>query len=425
MERFVLNFLAILLCLISQNSCLFAQAGNPCCMSGGESLNRQVERYKYELHAKRLSSEPLKNLKERAFGNHITTFEITVIVRSPPGSNVRVGQKFKLQESTLSDNLQKPTRKTLNSGTSVVIVADGEDLSNDAAILCEADEELVAYLKTTSDALKNIEGDQSRTKIFVSFLASDNKTIVQDAMTEIVSNGYEGVYSVRKDLPRELIMQRIQDSGTSQYEIMNYGVLAGVCGDASDAAVLEEIILKVNGDFRNGLEGLMAGYLLLKSEAGLAVLDETKLKATTATTPDGKEIKLPFSETYAALQAMRFLWNVAPPVISKERIQQSMHLLLDRKEFADLVITDLARWKDWSIQDRLMNIYFDERFDIPAIRRAIVRYMFMSSQEEIVTGADGVKRRPEHAVKADEYLKQIEEKDPKMFNHASQFLKRR
>ncbi|MDA1231696.1 MAG: hypothetical protein O2856_13060 [Planctomycetota bacterium] len=72
-----------------------------------------------------------------------------------------------------------------------------------------------------------------------------------------------------------------------------------------------------------------------------------------------------------------------------------------------------------------MEIYFDDRFDIPAIRRAIVRYMFMSSQEEVVIGADGVKRRPEHAIKADEYLKKIEEKDPKTFNHASQFLKRR
>ena len=248
MNRFVLICTAMLLCLISQNRCLFAQAGNRCCMSGGESLNRQVEQYKYELHAKRLSSEPLKNPEDRAFGNHITTFEITAIVRSPTDSTVRVGQKFKLQESTLVDNLQKSTRKSLKPGTSVVIVADDDKLSDAAAILCEADEELVAYLKTTRNALKNIIGDQSRTKIFVSFLASDNQTIVQDAMTEIVSNGYEGVYSVRNDLPRELIMQRIQDSGTSQYEIMNYGVFAGVCGNASDAEVLERIILNVDGD---------------------------------------------------------------------------------------------------------------------------------------------------------------------------------
>lgn len=79
----------------------------------------------------------------------------------------------------------------------------------------------------------------------------------------------------------------------------------------------------------------------------------------------------------------------------------------------------------WSVQDRLIEIYFDDRFNIPAIRRAIVRYMFMSSQEEVVIGTDGVKRRPEHARKADEYLKKIEEKDPKTYNDASRLLKPR
>lgn len=60
-----------------------------------------------------------------------------------------------------------------------------------------------------------------------------------------------------------------------------------------------------------------------------------------------------------------------------------MHLLLERKEMADLVITDLARWKDWSIQDRLMTMYSDENYDIPAIRRAIVRYLYYCSQEKL------------------------------------------
>ncbi len=31
-----------------------------------------------------------------------------------------------------------------------------------------------------------------------------------------------------------------------------------------------------------------------------------------------------------------------------------MRMLLDRPELADLVIADLARWEDWSVQDKLM-----------------------------------------------------------------------
>ncbi|MFN9048555.1 MAG: hypothetical protein ACK5YC_10570, partial [Planctomyces sp.] len=160
---------------------------------------------------------------------------------------------------------------------------------------------------------------------------------------------------------------------------------------------------------------------LLSGEEGLKVLEDGKMRTKVAQDASGKEVPLPFSETYAVMQALRFMWTYEPERISQERLKASMRILLERQELADLVITDLARWKDWSVQDRLMAMYADEKFAIPAIRRAIVRYLYYCSQEK---GADGVEVRPESAVRADALLKELEQKDPKTVSDAKRFLVR-
>jgi hypothetical protein len=167
----------------------------------------------------------------------------------------------------------------------------------------------------------------------------------------------------------------------------------------------------------------MAGYMLIRGEEGLKVLEDAKMRTRVAQNAEGKEVALPFSETYAVMQALRFMWTYEPDRLPKERLKQSMQILLDRPELADLVITDLARWKDWSVQDRLMAMYDDEKFSIPAIRRAIVRYLYYCSQDKGEPAADGTEAvRPEHAVRADENLKLLEEKDPKTVGDAKRYL---
>ncbi|MCP4504883.1 MAG: hypothetical protein GY826_00620 [Fuerstiella sp.] len=112
------------------------------------------------------------------------------------------------------------------------------------------------------------------------------------------------------------------------------------------------------------------------------------------------------------------MWTYEPDRIPKERLKESMRILLDRPELADLVIADLARWKDWGVQDELMEMYDDEEFDIPSIKRAIVRYFFYCSKDR----NEDVEDPPEYAVAAAEHLKLLEEKDPKTVRNAKRFL---
>jgi hypothetical protein len=96
-----------------------------------------------------------------------------------------------------------------------------------------------------------------------------------------------------------------------------------------------------------------------------------------------------------------------------------MRLLIDRPELADLVIADLARWKDWSLQSRLIELYGTEEYNVPSIKRAIIRYM-IASTKDVPSG--GVEKVPEHAAAGAKYLQRLREKDPKMVNEAERFF---
>ena len=178
-------------------------------------------------------------------------------------------------------------------------------------------------------------------------------------------------------------------------------------------------------DFRLGIDGIMGGYLLLTGERGLEVLEAKKLK----------DKKAPFSETYAAMQALRFMWQYGGNRIEPDRMRQSMRILLERPELADLVIADLARMKDWSVQEKLMSLYDEEEYNIPSIKRAIVKFMLAAAKDTGVKKGDnpettGVSASsdaipaaeiPAHVISAEKCLAELEQKDPKTVKEVKRF----
>jgi hypothetical protein len=268
-----------------------------------------------------------------------------------------------------------------------------------------------------------------RLMYFLPYFEHPDLLVSNDAFAEFAAAPYEVIVPLKDRLPREKILGWLADPKTPVTRIGFYGLMAGLCGKPEDAEILEKKIVVLDADFRLGIEGVMAGYLLIRGEEGLKTLEDAKMRTKVGVNSEGKEVALPFSETYAVMQALRFMWTYEPDRLSKDRLKQSMQILLERPELADLVITDLARWKDWEIQDRLMAMYDDEKFAIPAIKRAIVRYLYYCSQDkgfaaaeaaEAVEGAEPV--RPEHAVKAEANLKLLEEKDPKTVGDAKRYL---
>ncbi|MDA1165644.1 MAG: hypothetical protein O3B13_21315 [Planctomycetota bacterium] len=287
---------------------------------------------------------------------------------------------------------------------------------------------------------------------YVRFLEYPDQMIANDAYGEFANAPYADITQLSDKLPREKIRGWITNPQTPATRMGLYGLLIGLCGTEEDAGVLEAKILEKTDDFRLGIDGLMSGYLLLRGEKGLSVLDNEKLKNR----------DVPFSETYAAMQALRFMERYSEGRIEKARLRESMRILLERPELADLVIADLARWKDWGIQDRLMDIYVSsitnvpvtdenqaevtelkakasklvdgkfavtldektaEAFSVPSIKRAIVRYMLVSSKDlpdDATSGEDSV--IPEYVSKGRSYVEILRELDPKTVSQAERFF---
>jgi len=305
-----------------------------------------------------------------------------------------------------------------------------------------------------------------RLAYYVKFLEYPDQMISNDAYGEFANAPYADITQLSEKLPREKIRGWITSKDTPATRMGLYGLLIGLSGTDEDAKTLRKKILEKTEDFRLGIDGLMSGYLLLTGEKGLSVLDEHKLKNR----------DVPFSETYAAMQALRFMWKYSEGRIEKSRLRASMRILLDRPELADLVIADLARWKDWEVQDRLMALYIQalasaseketpaeetaskdkpektedapkkdvfqtvwkeafgdqkwekagaqgDAFNVPSIKRAIVRYMLVSTKDvpdEVTSGKETV--LPDHAKKGQKYVDILRKLDEKTVAQAERFF---
>jgi len=250
---------------------------------------------------------------------------------------------------------------------------------------------------------------EQRLAYYLKYLENPDRMVADDAYAEFANAPYKNIVPLAKQFPRESLRKWLTAPEVPATRIGLYGLMLGLCGTEDDAAMMYAKIMETGQDFRLGIEGVMSGYLMLTGEKGLNEIEKSKLR--------NKDVA--FSETYAAMQALRFLWTYGDGRISGERLKTSLRLLLDRPEVADLVIGDLTRWKDWSLQARLMELYGADEYNIPSMKRAIIRYMIASTKD--VPGGGGEKP-PKHAVDGARYLEELRNKDAKMVNDAERFF---
>jgi hypothetical protein len=249
-----------------------------------------------------------------------------------------------------------------------------------------------------------------RLEYFVRFLEYPDTTIANDAFAEFANAPSEDIFAIAGKLPREKLRRWLLDAKTPPGRQAGYGLMLGLCGTPQDVALLEGRILDESGERRVGVEGLIVGYLLLTGEKGLAVLEKARLKAP------GTEV----GELFALQAALRYFWSYGAARIPRESVEATTRLLLDNATFATGTITDLARWKDWSVQSRLMRLYGAPDFDDDATRNAIIGYMIASTKDVPKNAAPA--DWPRHAREGAEYLRQLRDKDPKRVAEAEKYF---
>src|SRR5262249_42293476 len=155
--------------------------------------------------------------------------------------------------------------------------------------------------------------------------------------------------------------------------------------------------------------GIVVGYLLQRGEEGLTKIADGKLTST-------KEQE---GDVYPCLQALRYLWSYGNGKISQASLKQAMRKLIDKPDFAESALTDLARWKDWDLQPRLMELYGAKDFNDRATKTPIIYFLIACTKD---IPADGAENPPAHVIEARANLTKLRERDPKLVADAEKYF---
>jgi len=207
---------------------------------------------------------------------------------------------------------------------------------------------------------------------FQKHLEDPDETLARDAYDEFAVAPYEDVRGLESRMDPTQLLAWIEDPKVQPNRRRLYATMLGVCGTKADAERIAEILKGDNlpeekkAEVRNGLDALIACYVTLRGAEGLDLVDRLFL--------DRKGREVPFTETYAAVMALRFLGEESD-IVPRERVLRSLRILLEEPKLADLVIADLARWEDWSVIDRLAELFEKADADNIFVREPVVNYL--------------------------------------------------
>ena len=185
-----------------------------------------------------------------------------------------------------------------------------------------------------------------------------------DAYDEFAKAPYKDLVALKDRMDHDRLVKLINNDKTSPNRRRLYFTMLGVCGNKDDAKMLEGLLLSGSRRKMRGLEALIACYLNIKGEAGMDLIQKEFFEK--------KDCE--FTYTMLAMQALRFHAEETKR-IPKERIVAAARKILDNEEARDLVIPDLARWKDWSVMEKLVKIFKDSSDDNSWIRVPIASYL--------------------------------------------------
>jgi hypothetical protein len=255
----------------------------------------------------------------------------------------------------------------------------------------------VEYLRALGDLP---EKGPDRLAFFQEHLEDEDETLARDAYDEFAVAPYADVRGLGSRMDPIKLLAWIENPKVQANRRRLYATMLGVCGSKDDAARIGRILAgeglsAEQLEARSGLDALIACYVALEGPPALDLVDRLFLDRSTA---DGTPREVPFTETYAAVMALRFLGEESD-LVPRERVLASLRLLLQEPKLADLVIADLARWQDWSVIDRLVTLFKEAQADNIFVREPIVNYLRACPLPEAATAITELERIDPEAVR--------------------------
>jgi hypothetical protein len=224
-----------------------------------------------------------------------------------------------------------------------------------------ADSDMVKYL-TGALACKNASIGE-RLRFYFDYLDDKEPEISNDAYKEFGNADYKDYRDMAKTLPPAKIVKWLEDPETPAFRYGLYASMLGHCGTAKDALVLRKMLDDPTKRTGSGVDGVMAGYIMLTPKPGLQLMDGIM-----------KDAQADFMYRYAALRAARFIWDARPDLAGKGVLSTSVEQLLPQADIADLAIEDLRKWSQWDAADKVFALRGQKSHDVPIIKRSILRY---------------------------------------------------
>jgi len=257
----------------------------------------------------------------------------------------------------------------------------------------------VALSQRAVDYIRELPGlpekGADRLAYFQEYFEDSEELLARDAYDEFARAPYSEVQDLKDRMHHDQLIAWIRDSQVPASRRRLYLTMLGVCGTPDDIPMLEEMISSTDRETKRALDALVACYLVLKGPDGLSLVEDLFLKNHDAE----------YVDTYATIQALRFMGQEQEDVIPRERLTAAMRHMLDRPELADLVIPDLARWEDWSVMPELVELFKQSDEQSSWVRVPVINYLRACPLPE-----------------AKEHLDQLAELDPDAMKRANSFF---
>jgi hypothetical protein len=263
----------------------------------------------------------------------------------------------------------------------------------------QGDSDIVKYL-TGSLAIKDKE-TSARLRFFFDYLDNPDLEISNDAYKEFGNADYKDFVDMVKDLPADKIAKWLQDPNTPAFRYGLYASMLGHCGKSQHAELLRQMLDDPQKRVSTGIDGILAGYIMLKPKEGWAYLTDIL-----------KDPAKEFMLRYAALRAVRFFWDSRTDVMDKKDLVEGVCQLLDQSDITDLAIEDLRKWGRWEVADRILALHGKKSHDIPIVRRSILRYALNCPNPKAAAFVEEQRKRDPEAVKDTEELLKLETGKP-------------
>ena len=234
-----------------------------------------------------------------------------------------------------------------------------------------------------------------RLAFFQQYFEDPESVLAFDAYDEFAVAPYDDLIALKPRMEHDKLVQWVRDPQTSVNRRRLYLAMLGICGDEDDATMMEEFIRSGDRKKQAGLDALIASYLRLKGDAGLPLIEQMFLSNKDAE----------YVDTLSAVSALRF-HGTDSDTIPRERIVKSIRLLLDRPKMADMIIPDLARWEDWSVMERLVELFKQAQDnDSSWLRVPVITYLRACPRPEAKTYIEELRKiDPDAVARADFFL---------------------